>query len=63
MSDKFKNKSRGCQRDTIMNPYKKHKDNIKKQDKKYPLVAYFLSNKSIKDCSKECKKQLQELKK
>ena len=35
-----------------------HKKQIKKQYKKYPLMEYFLSNKPIKECSKECQEQV-----
>ena len=39
----------------------KHKRRIEKEDKKYPLMEYFLSNKSLDDCSKECQRQVKEL--
>jgi len=31
-----------------------HKKKINKQDKKYPLMEYFLSNKPIEKCSTQC---------
>ena len=39
----------------------KHKKIIEEQNKKYPLMEYFLFNKPLKDCSSECQKQVREL--
>ena len=41
----------------------KHKRRIEKNNKKYPLMEYFLFNKSLDDCSKECQRQVKELEK
>ena len=41
--------------------FKHHQNKIKKQDKKYPLMEYFLSDKPLEDCSKECQKAVEEL--
>jgi len=41
---------------------KKHQNKIKQQNKKYPLMDYFLSNKDIKDCSKDCQLQYRSIK-
>ena len=35
----------------------KHKKNIKRTNKKYPLMEYFLEDKPIEKCSKECQEQ------
>jgi len=39
--------------------YNKH---IEEQNKKYPMMEYFLDGKQLKDCSKECQEQVQALK-
>ena len=39
-----------------------HKKQIKKTNKKYPRMEYFLESKPLKDCSKECQEQVQALK-
>tara|TARA_Y100001951_G_C11279387_1_gene264250 strand:+ start:918 stop:1064 length:147 start_codon:yes stop_codon:yes gene_type:complete len=44
-----------------MSVYKKHQNEIKKQNNKYPLMEYFLSDKRLDECSIECQKQLNEL--
>lgn len=41
--------------------FKHHKKQIKKQDEKYPLMDYFLTNKSIEECSNESQRQIKEL--
>tara|TARA_A100001011_G_scaffold385425_1_gene459419 strand:- start:959 stop:1120 length:162 start_codon:yes stop_codon:yes gene_type:complete len=41
---------------------KKHKKNIEKTNKKYSLMEYFLENKSINKCSKECQRQYRQIK-
>ena len=46
---------------SIPHEVNKHKRRIEKEDKKYPLMEYFLSNKSLDDCSKECQRQVKEL--
>ena len=45
-----------------MSVFKKHQDKIKKQNNKFPLMEYFLSDKPLDECSIECQKQLNELK-
>ena len=35
----------------------KHKKKIRKINKQYPLMEYFLEDKPIEKCSKECQKQ------
>ena len=35
----------------------KHKKKIRKTNKQYPLMEYFLENKPIKKCSKEWQEQ------
>jgi hypothetical protein len=35
----------------------KHKKNIRKTNKQYPLMEYFLEDKPIEKCSKECQEQ------
>ena len=44
-----------------MSVYKKHQNEIKKQNNKFPLMEYFLSGKPLEECSVECQKQLNEL--
>ena len=44
-----------------MSVYKKHQDKIKKQNNKFPLMEYFLSDKPLDECSIESQKQLNEL--
>ena len=44
-----------------MSVFKKHQNEIKKQNNKYPLMEYFLSDKPLEECSVECQKQLNEL--
>ena len=39
----------------------KHKKNIKRTNKKYPLMEYFLEDKPIEKCSKECQEQYTQL--
>jgi len=39
--------------------YNKH---IEEQNKKYPMMEYFLESKPLKDCSRECQEQIQALK-
>jgi len=39
----------------------KHKKRIEEQNKKYPLMEYFLSNKPLEECGPECQKQVAEL--
>ncbi len=48
-------------REQVKDIANKHKRRIEKEDKKYPLMEYFLSNKSLDDCSKECQRQVKEL--
>jgi len=38
-----------------------HKKQIKKTNKKYPMMEYFLDGKQLKDCSKECQEQVKSL--
>ena len=40
-----------------------HKKQIKKTNKKYPMMEYFLDGKQLKDCSKECQEQVKPLNK
>jgi len=47
----------------MKNIFEYHKKKIDKQDKKYPLMEYFLSNKPIEKCSKECQEQAKSIKK
>ena len=44
-----------------MSVFKKHQNEIKKQNNKFPLMEYFLSGKPLQECSVECQKQLNEL--
>ena len=37
-----------------MNVFKKHQRQIKKQNKRYSLMEYFLEDKPLNECSKEC---------
>ena len=39
-----------------------HKKQIRKTNKKFPLMEYFLESKPLKDCSRECQEQVQALK-
>lgn len=41
--------------------YKKHQNKIKKQNDKFPLMEYFLSDKLLNECFIECQKQINEL--
>ena len=43
-------------------PTNKHKKNIKKTNKQYPLMEYFLEDKPIEKCSKECQEKYRQLK-
>ena len=43
---------------TIKKVSEKHLQEIKKMNKKYPLMEYFLTSKPLKSCSKECQKQV-----
>ena len=43
--------------------FEHHKKKINKQNKKYPLMEYFLSNKPIEECSKECQEQVKSIRK
>ena len=47
----------------MKNIFKYQKKKIKKQNKKYPLMEYFLSNEPIKECSKECQEQVKSIRK
>ena len=38
-----------------------HKKRIEKQNKKYPLMEYFLSDTPLQKCSEECQKQVKEI--
>jgi len=38
-----------------------HKKQIKKTNKKYPMMEYFLESKQLKDCSRECQEQVKSL--
>jgi len=38
-----------------------HKKRIEKQNKKYPLMEYFLSDTPLQKCSDECEKQVKEI--
>ena len=40
--------------------YNKH---IEEQNKKLPMMEYFLDGKQLKDCSKECQEQIKSIKK
>jgi len=40
---------------------KKHKKKIRKTNKQYPLMEYFLEDKPIEKCSKECQEQYRQL--
>ena len=44
-----------------MSVYKKHQNEIKKQNNKFPLMEYFLSGKQTEECYVECQNQLNEL--
>ena len=37
-------------------------ERIKKTNKKYPMMEYFLSQKPLNECSDECQKQVAEMK-
>jgi len=39
----------------------KHAANIKRMNKKYPLMEYFVDRKPLKSCSPECQKQVKYL--
>ena len=39
----------------------KHKKKIRKTNKKYPLMEYFLEDKPIEKCSKEYQEQYRQL--
>mgnify|MGYP003152880091 CR=1 FL=1 len=41
---------------------KHHHNQIKKQNKKYPMMEYFLDQKPLSECSEECQRQVKELK-
>ena len=43
--------------------FEKNKNKIKKQNEKYPLMEYFLDKKPLEECSKECQKQFEQLRK
>ena len=43
------------------NIFEYHKKQIKKQNRKYPLMDYFLTDKPIDECSDECQRQVKEL--
>ena len=45
------------------NLFKDHQKQIKKQNKKYPLMEYFLYNKPLEECSAECQRQVKEFNK
>ena len=47
----------------MKNLFKHHQKQIKKQNKKYPLMEYFLSNKPLEECSAECQRQVKEFNK
>ena len=38
-----------------------HKKRIEKQNKKYPLMEYFLSDTPLQKCSEECQEQVKEI--
>ena len=43
--------------------FEKNKNKIKEQNEKYPLMEYFFSKKPLEECSKECQKQFEQLRK
>ena len=43
---------------TIKKVSEKHLQEIKRMNKKYPLMEYFLDRKPLKSCSKECQEQV-----
>jgi hypothetical protein len=49
------------QEEIMKDVFKHHQNKIKRQDKKYSLMEYFLSDKPLEDCSEECQKAIQEL--
>ena len=40
----------------------KHLKRIKKRNKQYPMMEYFLDGKKLEDCSKECQEQVKWIK-
>ena len=43
--------------------FEKNRKIIEEQNKKYPLMEYFLDKKPLEECSKECQKQFEQLRK
>tara|TARA_R100000700_G_scaffold19311_1_gene25947 strand:- start:376 stop:534 length:159 start_codon:yes stop_codon:yes gene_type:complete len=43
--------------------FKYHKKQIEKRNKKYPLMEYFIDQKPIEECSKECQEQVKSIRK
>jgi hypothetical protein len=41
--------------------YLTHQERIKKANKKYPMMEYFLGRKPLNECSEECQKQVAEM--
>ena len=41
--------------------FEKNRKIIEEQNKKYPLMEYFLDKKPLEECSKECQKQFEQL--
>ena len=43
--------------------FKYHKKQIEKRNKKYTIMEYFIDQKPIEECSKECQEQVKSIRK
>tara|TARA_R100000963_G_C4612023_1_gene82120 strand:+ start:266 stop:487 length:222 start_codon:yes stop_codon:yes gene_type:complete len=46
------------QKEQMKDIYKKHLQEINRNNKKYPMMEYFLEDRPLKSCSKECQQQV-----